>query len=47
MKQFILALLSLSIFIPSFSQDKKEEKWDVSTPILPYKEVSISTEEPG
>lgn len=48
MKQFLLTILSLSVFFSSFSQDKKDkkkEKWDVSTPVLPYKEVSISTEE--
>lgn len=52
MKKYILCL-SLVLFATSiFSQDKKEtpkdslnKKWDVSTPALPFKEVSFSTSE--
>lgn len=48
MKKVFLIILSVSICCTSFSQekkDKKKEKWDVSTPTLPFKEVTISTEE--
>jgi imidazolonepropionase-like amidohydrolase/Tol biopolymer transport system component len=44
MKYFIsLFLLSVITLLPA--QDKKSDKWDVNTPALPFKEVTISTDE--
>ena len=48
MKNYLLASLLILICFPSFSQsDKKTKKetWDVSTPALPFTEVSITTDE--
>ena len=42
----LLSFLTLFIISPSIAQKKeKDKKWDVSTPTLPYKTVSISTDE--
>jgi len=48
MKNYFLAVLLLIFCSPSFSQDdksSKKETWDVSTPALPFSEVSITTDE--
>lgn len=44
MKYFIGFLLLFTIF-PISAQDKKNEKWDVSKPALPFKDVTITTDE--
>ena len=46
MKTKILSSLLLLLTLTVFAQDKpKEDTWDVSTPDLPFKEVSITTDE--
>jgi imidazolonepropionase-like amidohydrolase/Tol biopolymer transport system component len=46
MKNLSIILIFLISFQNTYSQVKKEKKkWDVSNPTLPYKEVSITTEE--
>lgn len=45
MKQTISTLLILLIGVPVFSQDKEDKKWKVSEPALPYKELTITTDE--
>ncbi len=48
MKNSIVLALLLLICHTSFSQDKEEakkDKWDVNTPALPFKNVSITTNE--
>ncbi|WP_455169616.1 amidohydrolase family protein [Aegicerativicinus sediminis] len=41
---FKLTVIFIFPFV-SFSQDKKEDKWDVSKPVEPFSEVTISTDE--
>ena len=47
MKNVFTIALALAISFPLFAQDKEkeEDKWDVSTPTLPFDSVSITTEE--
>lgn len=48
LKNSILFLLLLCLCQPSFSQEKEEtkkDKWNVNTPALPFKQVSITTNE--
>lgn len=48
MKKLLLGVGLLVLALPSFSQDDKKEKkdsWEVSTPALPFSEVSITTDE--
>ncbi|MCK5104118.1 MAG: hypothetical protein KAR17_14935, partial [Cyclobacteriaceae bacterium] len=42
----VLTILTLSFSFYIYAQEKdKKEKWDVNTPVDPYKEVTLETDE--
>lgn len=43
--KYVISLLLLFVIALLPAQDKKSEKWDVNTPALPFKEVTISVDE--